>query len=277
MKTPSSGHHLLTLQVRHDGIPLLTIIDTGSELNLIQKEVAKKAIRLPIDLTQPVTMKDANGGSSMLKGYLPEVNLTCGSVSTICDLHVGDDLPFDLILGTKRLELQEMLGTTIISARNLSQRLDPPLPMENYSPLSKLGATIILQLLEKYKKEWEKFNRDKWGKMPPITQARDTEILSFLSEQEIETLLLEEIDNAFNDASLDIILFLQLAIEDATQENPIRPPPNPDPNYINAQIFHHYFSAYQDNMEGDLSLLQIPNNQIVEFILDEYEKYPIPE
>ena len=30
-------------------------------------------------------------------------------------------------------------------------------------------------------------------------------------------------------------------------------------------------------MEGDLSLKQIPNNQIVEFILDEYEKYPIPE
>ena len=82
----------------------------------------------------------------------------------------------DLIQETERLELQEMLGTTIISARNLSQRLDPPLPMENYSPLSKLGATIILQLLEKYKKEWEKFNRDKWGKMPPITQARDTDI-----------------------------------------------------------------------------------------------------
>ena len=90
---------LLTLQVQHEGVPLTAIIDTGSELNLIRNEVAKKAIKLPIDLTQPVTMKDANGGSGLLKGFLKEVTLTCGTISTICDLHVGDNLPFDLLLG----------------------------------------------------------------------------------------------------------------------------------------------------------------------------------
>jgi len=46
-------------------------------------------------------MKDANGGTGVLKGYLEEVELTCGAVSTKCDLHVGEGLPFDLLLGRK--------------------------------------------------------------------------------------------------------------------------------------------------------------------------------
>jgi hypothetical protein len=44
-------------------------------------------------------MNDANGGVGVLKGFMEGVNLTCGSISTICDLHVGEQVPFDLLLG----------------------------------------------------------------------------------------------------------------------------------------------------------------------------------
>ena len=54
---------------------------------------------MPIDLTRPITMNDANGGEGVLRGFLGEVKLRCGTVITACDLHVGEQVPFDLLLG----------------------------------------------------------------------------------------------------------------------------------------------------------------------------------
>ena len=94
-----SNNCLIKLKVMHDGVPIMAIIDTGSQLNVIREEIAHKAIQLPIDLTKPITMNDANGGAGVLKGFMEGVNLTCGAISTICDLHVGEQVPFDLLLG----------------------------------------------------------------------------------------------------------------------------------------------------------------------------------
>src|SRR6267378_7909882 len=350
---------LIKLQVKHEGTPLLAIIDTGSQLNIIRRDLAKAVIRMPIDLSRPVTMKDANGGTGVLKGYLEEVELMCGSVSTKCDLNVGDGLPFDLLLGRKwqrqnlvtiaekrdgtylefrnpetdtvdcevlvspammtpcnnigsyleeaytlavgpvekadqseekdvpdlldplgeitRLELQETIETAIISAREMSPDLDPPPSIENYSPLSKLGCNIILQLLDRYRPKWEIFNQRKWGKLPPIRQTRDTDIYNFLAEQEIERLQKESTEGTFEEAARDVLRFLQLALEDATQEATLFSVPKPSPNYYNAWIFHHYFSAYRHNLLSHTPLIKISDCQIVEFILEEFEKFPVPE
>ena len=90
---------LIKLKVMHDGIPITAIIDTGSQLNVVREEVAQKVIGMPIDLTRPITMNDANGGEGVLRGFLEDVKLRCGTIITACDLHVGEQVPFDLLLG----------------------------------------------------------------------------------------------------------------------------------------------------------------------------------
>ena len=90
---------LIKLKVMHDGIPITAIIDTGSQLNVVREEVAQKIIGMPVDLTCPITMNDANGGEGVLRGFLGDVKLRCGTITTSCDLHVGDQVPFDLLLG----------------------------------------------------------------------------------------------------------------------------------------------------------------------------------
>jgi len=74
-----------------------------------------------------------------------------------------------------------------------------------------------------------------------------------------------------------VLRFLQLALEDATQETNLFSVPKPSPNYYNAWIFHHYFSAYRHNLLSHTPLIKISDCQIVEFILEEFEKFPVPE
>jgi hypothetical protein len=92
---------LLKLQLEINGVPLSAIIDTGSQMNLIRTNLARRVLRLLIDLTKPITMKDVNGGTGILTGFLRKVRLTCGTVDTYCNLHVGNNLAFDLLLGRK--------------------------------------------------------------------------------------------------------------------------------------------------------------------------------
>jgi hypothetical protein len=77
------------------GIP--AIIDTGSQLNVMKEEIAHM-IRVPIDLTQPITMHDANGGKGVLKGHVESINLNCGPLDTFCEIWIGENVPFDLLL-----------------------------------------------------------------------------------------------------------------------------------------------------------------------------------
>jgi len=44
-------------------------------------------------------MTDANGGKAYLDGLIKDVPLTCGAVTTSTDLYVGENFPFDLLLG----------------------------------------------------------------------------------------------------------------------------------------------------------------------------------
>jgi hypothetical protein len=100
-KKPRPGDknsELINLEVMYNGYPITAIIDTGSQLNVMKEEIAHM-IRVPIDLTQPITMNDANGGKGVLKGRVESINLNCGPLDTFCEIWIGENVPFDLLLG----------------------------------------------------------------------------------------------------------------------------------------------------------------------------------
>ncbi|KAG2740474.1 hypothetical protein P692DRAFT_201728088, partial [Suillus brevipes Sb2] len=82
-----------------DGQAINAIIDTGSQLNIVNKHIWKTIINRPIDIAKSVSMNDANGGEGKLRGLVSNVPLNCGGVNTQANLFVGDHVPFSLLLG----------------------------------------------------------------------------------------------------------------------------------------------------------------------------------
>ena len=81
------------------GRTLRAIIDTGSELNVVNKNLCGPVVQQPTDCTARMSMADAGGGETPLTGVVEQVPLSCGSVSTVANLFVGENVPFDLLLG----------------------------------------------------------------------------------------------------------------------------------------------------------------------------------
>jgi len=90
---------LIKLAMHCDGQAINAIIDTGSQLNIVNKHIWKTIINRPIDIAKSVSMNDANGGEGKLRGLVQNVPLNCGGVSTQVNLFVGDHVPFSLLLG----------------------------------------------------------------------------------------------------------------------------------------------------------------------------------
>jgi C4-type Zn-finger protein len=90
---------LIKLHMECDGIPVVAIIDTGSQLNIVSKTIWKSVIKRPMDIAKSLAMNDANGGEGILRGLVQHVPLTCGIVSTEANLYVGEHVPFQLLLG----------------------------------------------------------------------------------------------------------------------------------------------------------------------------------
>ena len=82
----------------YNGYPITAIIDTGSQLNVMREMIVHR-IRVPIDFTQSITMNDANGGESVFKGHVKSINFNCGPLDTPCEIWIGENVPFDLLLG----------------------------------------------------------------------------------------------------------------------------------------------------------------------------------
>jgi hypothetical protein len=90
---------LIKIAMRCDGQTINAIIDTGSQLNIVNKHIWKTIINRPIDIAKSISMNDANGGEGKLRGLVQNVPLDCGGVSTHANLFVGDHVPFSLLLG----------------------------------------------------------------------------------------------------------------------------------------------------------------------------------
>jgi hypothetical protein len=90
---------LIKIAMHCDGQAINAIIDTGSQLNIVNKHIWKTIINRPIDIAKSVSMNDANGGEGKLRGLVSNVPLNCGGVNTQANLFVGDHVPFSLLLG----------------------------------------------------------------------------------------------------------------------------------------------------------------------------------
>ena len=90
---------LIKLKMDIDRVPVTAIIDTGSQLNIVNTILWKKTIQRPMDKTQSISMNDANGGKGILQGLVQNVPLSCGGVVTHGNLYVGSHVPFQLLLG----------------------------------------------------------------------------------------------------------------------------------------------------------------------------------
>jgi hypothetical protein len=90
---------LLELRMECDGRPITAIIDTGSQLNVVSKDAWKNIICRPMDVQQVLTMNDANGGEGTLHGLVKNVPLGCGGLLTHANLFIGENPPFELLLG----------------------------------------------------------------------------------------------------------------------------------------------------------------------------------
>ncbi|KAG1773722.1 hypothetical protein EV702DRAFT_1200855 [Suillus placidus] len=71
---------LIKIAMHCDGQAINAIIDTGSQLNIINKHIWKTIINRPIDIAKAVSMNDANGGEGKLRGLVQNVPLDCGGV-----------------------------------------------------------------------------------------------------------------------------------------------------------------------------------------------------
>lgn len=96
---PRTRGQLIRVRLECDGVPISAIIDTGSQLNIAHKRIWQQALTRPMDVTRRITMNDANGGEGLLHGFIPGVPLTCGAVTTYANVYVGNQAPFDLLLG----------------------------------------------------------------------------------------------------------------------------------------------------------------------------------
>jgi len=93
-------NRLIKLTVFCQGSPITAIIDTGSQVNLSSREVAENKIRLPIDITEGITIGDVNGHSKFVTGKISNAVLQCGDVATVAtDVFIAPTLPCELLLG----------------------------------------------------------------------------------------------------------------------------------------------------------------------------------
>lgn len=114
---------LIKITVEYNGHPIEAIIDTGSQLNIVHERVWKQIIKLPMNMTEKVEMRDANDGIRKLHGLLENVVFDYGSVRTHASCFVGAHFPFDLLLGrpwqrNNRISIEEHEDGTYLVVRD---------------------------------------------------------------------------------------------------------------------------------------------------------------
>lgn len=99
MDWPRTEGILIKVEMETLGKPICAIIDTGSQLDVVRADVAALQIRKTVDMSQVTNMNDANGGRGQLQGWIQDVEFTCGGATTVTDLWVSQQAPFELLLG----------------------------------------------------------------------------------------------------------------------------------------------------------------------------------
>ena len=90
---------LIYLQLECGNNEIKGIVDTGAMLSIVRRDIYQSNIRRPMLPNEVMEVKDANGNLGLLQGLARRVPLPVGEVLTKGNLFVGDNLPFELILG----------------------------------------------------------------------------------------------------------------------------------------------------------------------------------
>ncbi|KAL0566835.1 hypothetical protein V5O48_015168 [Marasmius crinis-equi] len=95
----TENSQLLDIYLSYNGNVIRAILDSGSMVNVVSSYIFEQYIRLPIDLDKRTVMHDANGGAGELRGAVDKLHLQCGTVDTEGFFYVGEDVPFQMLLG----------------------------------------------------------------------------------------------------------------------------------------------------------------------------------
>lgn len=90
---------LIQLQVKCCGQPVNAILDTGAQLNVCHEKIWKTVMTQPCDKSQVTAMSNVNGGKGTLVGLVQDVPINIRTLSTLASMYVGEQVPFDLLLG----------------------------------------------------------------------------------------------------------------------------------------------------------------------------------
>jgi len=93
-----AAENLIWITFYYYGHSITAVVDTGSEINIINSTIATKQISLPMNTHNITIMANINRGEGYLKSFITAVLLTCRAVKTVCDMFVGDTVFFDLLL-----------------------------------------------------------------------------------------------------------------------------------------------------------------------------------
>ncbi|KAJ7746658.1 hypothetical protein B0H16DRAFT_1889061 [Mycena metata] len=96
---PRSEGVLIQIEMEIGGRRVVAIVDTGSQLDVVRADVAALVLHRPVDMTRVTNMNDANGGRGQLRGFIHDIELSCGGVLTRTGLRVSQQAPFALLLG----------------------------------------------------------------------------------------------------------------------------------------------------------------------------------
>jgi hypothetical protein len=101
INTELSNHKLFKIPLFFKNTLVTTIVDTGSQTNLINQNLIERLFQLPINNERQILIYDKDGEQIHIIGSIKHVPLTCGVVDTIVEeIFVSkDNLPFDLLLG----------------------------------------------------------------------------------------------------------------------------------------------------------------------------------
>jgi hypothetical protein len=91
---------LMELTVMWENVPVRAIIDTGSEMNIVNHKVVERVRpSTPKQLDLQINMVGADSSHSILNAHFKDAPLFIGEVETHTDLYVKNKSPFELLLG----------------------------------------------------------------------------------------------------------------------------------------------------------------------------------
>ncbi|KAJ7164610.1 hypothetical protein C8R43DRAFT_946426 [Mycena crocata] len=90
---------LIKVEMETSGRPVVAIVDTGSQLDVVRADIAALVLGKPVDMSKITYMNDANGGKGQLQGWIDGVGFNCGGALTTAGLWVSQQAPFELLLG----------------------------------------------------------------------------------------------------------------------------------------------------------------------------------